>query len=708
MTLLSVQEEHVVPGGFGGESIGLVKCPFARAGNQSSRFTWQICLAPNAHDAMEYASRYGDLAEAFGEDTNGLTDHWYRYQEGEQRVFGREEGLFGSRQLNNGDRVMLRSASGYLSSNFGEGQQFTQIARVPPPHMRDYPEEASWQDRQDDISWEIVSDGPVVSGSTIHLRSVSGQQNGMCIYSNGGAADPISFGEEPEQGWNVMLAAVPTHEAEASIAQANQRGEALQADIDGRLADIVNALQAEVAAQTERADAAEATAAANGRDMEDLQQQVDAAAAAGDPEVLERQVAVLEADKAQLEDTISLRDEKIEEMDGQIAALGEDNNTEELEAECAESNRKLDETRAALAEAEAKVESYAELAERLEELDGFKADAEKVPALESKVEALKNIIARMDANNIHQACKGMGTDDKRLIGILGSRSNAMMQIIDAQYQVKYDKSLAEQIKSECSGQYGEFLVRIVTPMVVNKSRLIHEACAGFGTNETDLVEDFCILTNEEIAAIREYYPQLEENESCAGLLEVLDSELGGSLKDLVLALARGERSESEDADEELAEELADRLYKAGEGKTFGKDSKSFCDILVGNSVAQLAAVSVAYENKHNKNLARAIAKTFSGNMEAALLLLLDSPATAKAKLLNKAFGGLGCDDDLVARVLGGSSMAQACEIALTYGALYDEALGDRITSELSGNLKMVAKMWIGDMDAAVRDAAHDA
>jgi len=66
------------------------------------------------------------------------------------------------------------------------------------------------------------------------------------------------------------------------------------------------------------------------------------------------------------------------------------------------------------------------------------------------------------AERIHKACAGWGTNDDHLIRIIVSRSEIDMGDIDEQYVEKYGKSVAEEIESECGGDYKRMLLALVT------------------------------------------------------------------------------------------------------------------------------------------------------------------------------------------------------------------------------------------------------
>ena len=60
----------------------------------------------------------------------------------------------------------------------------------------------------------------------------------------------------------------------------------------------------------------------------------------------------------------------------------------------------------------------------------------------------------MDAEDIRQACKGMGTRNSQLISIVCGRTKPHLAQVDKYYHSLFNKSLEAEVTSECSGAYG--------------------------------------------------------------------------------------------------------------------------------------------------------------------------------------------------------------------------------------------------------------
>lgn len=59
----------------------------------------------------------------------------------------------------------------------------------------------------------------------------------------------------------------------------------------------------------------------------------------------------------------------------------------------------------------------------------------------------------MDAEDIYQACKGLGTRNSRLYSIACGRTKPHLAQVDKYYRSMFNKSLEDEVRSECSGDY---------------------------------------------------------------------------------------------------------------------------------------------------------------------------------------------------------------------------------------------------------------
>ncbi len=60
---------------------------------------------------------------------------------------------------------------------------------------------------------------------------------------------------------------------------------------------------------------------------------------------------------------------------------------------------------------------------------------------------------QVDCGDIYEACKGLGTNDNRLISVICGRTKPHLARADQYYHSLYGMSLEKQVKHECFGVY---------------------------------------------------------------------------------------------------------------------------------------------------------------------------------------------------------------------------------------------------------------
>ncbi|CAM9383090.1 unnamed protein product [Chrysoparadoxa australica] len=306
---------------------------------------------------------------------------------------------------------------------------------------------------------------------------------------------------------------------------------------------------------------------------------------------------------------------------------------------------------------------------------------------------INDYLAQVDAMLVREACKGLGTDDTALIAIICGRSKAHLRAMDVYYHQLFERSLLQQIHSECSGHYKLLMEYALMTEEAFDTRMLREAMVGLGTDESLLIEILAPKTNARIAAARAKY----EGKYDTAVVDKVNNELHGRVKQLALILLRGERSESEEVDEALAQEQATQLYDAGVGRV-GTDEDVFMHVLGRQSRAQIEAIKAAYEREYNQSLMKAIKKETHGDFEDALVALLATPEDFYAMTLKKAFKGIGTADKTVARILGGNDKSMVTKINERYFERYDQTLEEALKSELSGRFRKAALTWVISAD----------
>jgi len=112
------------------------------------------------------------------------------------------------------------------------------------------------------------------------------------------------------------------------------------------------------------------------------------------------------------------------------------------------------------------------------------------------------------AKKLHDAMKGLGTNESKLIKVLGGYPPIHMNQITKAYEAKYGKKLFDVVKSETSGNFGKLCCALCTPLAEFDAQCLHDAIDGIGTDESCLIEILVGRTNSDIKALCAAYKNL--------------------------------------------------------------------------------------------------------------------------------------------------------------------------------------------------------
>ncbi|KAG6968797.1 hypothetical protein JG687_00003556 [Phytophthora cactorum] len=287
---------------------------------------------------------------------------------------------------------------------------------------------------------------------------------------------------------------------------------------------------------------------------------------------------------------------------------------------------------------------------------------------------------------IHGACKGLGTDEETLIAVLGSKSPETRNLISLRYKELYQQPLKSLLKSETSGDFGRLLRMISTPLAETEAQILRDATKGMGTTESLIVQILSGRTNEEMNILRRTYFDIVGKD----LAVTLNSELSGDFRKVVMAVLQSSQEPYNPAvhNAAKAEEEAVALYKAGQGR-LGTNEEVFIGILVKAPPEFLKMMDAVYVAKYNNNIAKAVDKEFSGDAKKSLNYLVRStldPYPAIAEVFEKTMKGFGTDETGLSTALV-RYQSVLPYVKAVYKRLYHEELRDRISGETSGDYK---------------------
>jgi len=290
-----------------------------------------------------------------------------------------------------------------------------------------------------------------------------------------------------------------------------------------------------------------------------------------------------------------------------------------------------------------------------------------------------------EATQLHDAFKGVGTDEDKVIAVLFHQQPHQVESIKNAYLQKYGKTLEEAIKSELSGNFETVTVGFLKGYRQYDSDTLFAAMKGAGTDENTLLQFLLTRNNEQKDEIKKIF----NHDHGKSLESWVSSELSGDLKKFGVALLGARAPENHDISDAEAAKESERLYKAGEGK-LGTDEATFIEIFTRQSYKSLKKIFDIYEktNKHH-TIDKAIESEFSGHLKYALLatgVISRNPAEFWADVIRAAVKGAGTNDSSLIRAVVGNRETLE-HIKTAFSGKYHKSLWETISSETSGDYK---------------------
>ncbi|XP_075572052.1 annexin A6 isoform X2 [Pelecanus crispus] len=307
--------------------------------------------------------------------------------------------------------------------------------------------------------------------------------------------------------------------------------------------------------------------------------------------------------------------------------------------------------------------------------------------------------ASQDAEALHNAMKGFGSDKEAILDLITSRSNKQRVEICQAYKSLYGKDLIADLKYELTGKFERLIVSLMRPPAYSDAKEIKDAIAGIGTDEKCLIEILASRTNQEIHDLAAAYKDAYNRDLEADVV----GDTSGHFKKMLVVLLQGTRDEDDVVSEDLVEQDARDLMEAGELK-WGTDEAQFIYILGRRSKQHLRLVFDEYLKISGKPIERSIRAELSGDFEKLMLAVVKcirSTSEYFAERLYKAMKGLGTRDNTLIRIMVSRSEIDMLDIREIFRTKYEKSLHNMIKEDTSGEYKeALLKLCGGDDDSA--------
>ncbi|KAL2097455.1 hypothetical protein ACEWY4_006662 [Coilia grayii] len=236
---------------------------------------------------------------------------------------------------------------------------------------------------------------------------------------------------------------------------------------------------------------------------------------------------------------------------------------------------------------------------------------------ETLIVALMTPPITYDVEQLRDAIKGAGTNEKVLVEILASRTPHQVREIIAGYKKEYDDDLEEDVTGDTSGHFKRMLVILLQAsrqQGVQEGNIDSDAQALFAAGEqkygTDEEQFISILGNRSDAHLRRVF-QAYMKLSGYEIEESIQRETSGNLKEVLLAVVKCARG--------VPAYFAEMLYYAMKGA--GTDDQTLIRIMVSRSEVDMLDIRAEFRKMFATSLHAMIKGDTSGDYRKALLLL---------------------------------------------------------------------------------------
>uniref|UniRef100_A0A0B7AN97 Annexin n=2 Tax=Arion vulgaris TaxID=1028688 RepID=A0A0B7AN97_9EUPU len=312
----------------------------------------------------------------------------------------------------------------------------------------------------------------------------------------------------------------------------------------------------------------------------------------------------------------------------------------------------------------------------------FEKEIENIPC-EGTLKPFEPFNAEADAEVLHTAMKGIGTDEDALINVLAYRASPQRAQIITTYKTLFGKDLVADIKGETSGNFCEALKGLCLKPAEFDAHMLRNAIRGLGTDDDVLIEILCTRSNAQIQEIKKVYQEKFQKSLESDII----GDTSGHFKKLLVSLLQTNRSDSKNVDRNMANQDAKALYQAGEQK-WGTEESQFNKILVSRSFPQLRATFEEYKKISKKDIEEVLQSEFSGNILSGLKTIVRCVKNRFhhfARQLEKTMKGLGTDDSTLIRIIISRCEIDLVQIKEEFKNLTKQSLEQYIANDITGD-----------------------
>ncbi|KAI4323524.1 hypothetical protein L6164_023121 [Bauhinia variegata] len=302
------------------------------------------------------------------------------------------------------------------------------------------------------------------------------------------------------------------------------------------------------------------------------------------------------------------------------------------------------------------------------------------------------ISAVEDAEALHNAFKGWGTDEKVIVEILGHRNAHQRQLIRKSYEEIFQEDLVKRVESEISGDFEKAVYRWILEPADRDAVLFNVAVRNANKDYNVIVEIATVLSPEELLVVRRAY----HNRYKRALEEDVAAHTSGHLRQLLVGLVSSFRYNGSEINAKLAEAEADVLHNAIKEKKGNLEEA--IRILSTRSKTQLIATFNRYREIHGASISKKLLDEASDDYLKALhtaVRCINDPTKYYEKLIRNAIKKFGTDEDALTRAIVTRAEKDLKNIKELYYKRNSVPLEQALAKEVSGDYKKFLLTLLG-------------
>ncbi|KAJ8572989.1 hypothetical protein K7X08_009500 [Anisodus acutangulus] len=290
-----------------------------------------------------------------------------------------------------------------------------------------------------------------------------------------------------------------------------------------------------------------------------------------------------------------------------------------------------------------------------------------------------------DCESLMKAFKGLGTNEKSVISVLGHRNASQRKKIRETYQQLYNRSLVDDIFSELSGDFRKAVLLWTYEPSERDARLANEALKSKKKTIIQLqviVEIACASSPDHLVAVRQAYCGLF---NCS-LEEDIKANVPMPVQKILIGLVRSYRYDKELVDPSIANAEAAILREAIRTKQL--DSDNFLMILSTRNVHQLRATFKCYNQNYGFTIDQDMKSCGKGLLESILKVVIwciDSPEKHFAEVVGASIVGIGTDEDSLTRAIVTRAEVDMMKVKGEYFIANKSSLDNAVIGDTSGD-----------------------